>query len=77
MGFLLENTMLLVAAVAVQAFMLLQAGITYVLLRWRHRHHPFPSGLSPLLHCEDNKMSIIIPAYNEGACVFPPSPCLP
>lgn len=36
------------AAVAVQLLMLAQTGVTYLLLRWRHRRSTIPPGLVPL-----------------------------
>jgi len=63
---------LYIAAYLVQAFMLCQAGLTYLLLRWRHRNSPIPPGLCPLdtrALGANSRLSIIVPAFNEATTI--------
>jgi cellulose synthase/poly-beta-1,6-N-acetylglucosamine synthase-like glycosyltransferase len=60
------------AACVVQILMLAQAGVTYLILRRRYRNYQIPPNFIPLnsrLFATNKLVSIIIPAYNEAACI--------
>ena len=66
------------AAVVVQLLMLTQAGLTYLLLRWRYRpgtnaaKAAVPRGLIPLdsaVIATNPLLSIIVPAFNEAKTI--------
>lgn len=59
----------LAGAVVVQLFMVVQCGITFLFLRWKHRHGPVDANLSPLQVFSTGLVSVIIPAYNEAGSI--------
>ena len=55
------------AALFVQAFMLVNVGVTYLLLRLRNRSNAKVAGISPLKpYVQGGLVSVVIPAYNEA-----------